>query len=137
MKISRLKIKEIVIIEPNPISDSRGHFSEIFRKDILENFLGHKINFCQENESTSINNVFRGLHYQLPPFAQSKLVRVTKGKILDIILDIRKDSPTFGENIQIELSCENKKQIFIPRGFAHGFFILSDQATISYKVDKK
>jgi len=135
MKISRLKIKEVLEIRPDPILDSRGSFSETFRKDILESFVGQNINFCQENESTSVSNVFRGLHYQLFPFAQSKLISVVEGKILDFIVDIRKGSSTFGKNIQIELSDKNKKQVFIPRGFAHGFHILSKEATIVYKVD--
>ena len=135
MKISRSRIKDVLVIQPEPISDVRGSFSEIFRKDILEKFLGFKINFCQDNESTSLCNVFRGLHYQLPPYAQSKLIRVTEGRILDIVIDIRKGSPTFGNNVQFELSKKNKKQVFIPRGFAHGFHILSNEATIVYKVD--
>lgn len=128
-------LKDVVIIEPEIHGDARGYFVETFRADKLEEFLGYKINFCQDNESKSSRGVLRGLHYQLPPFAQTKLVRVIKGKVLDVAIDIRKGSSTFGKYIAVELSEENKKQLFIPRGFAHGFVVLSDEAIFSYKVD--
>ncbi|MBT8260612.1 MAG: dTDP-4-dehydrorhamnose 3,5-epimerase [Bacteroidia bacterium] len=110
-------------------------FSETFRQSALEDFLGFKVNFCQENESKSVKGVLRGLHYQMAPFAQSKLVRVIKGSVLDVALDIRKESPTFGQFDVVELNETNKKQLFIPKGFAHGFVVLSDEVIFSYKVD--
>lgn len=135
MNFSRLSIPDIVLCEPNIFEDNRGYFCETFREDMLEDFLGQKINFCQENESKSRYGVLRGLHYQLPPFAQTKLVRVIHGSVLDVAVDIRMDSPTFGKHISIELSAKNKKQLFIPRGFAHGFVVLSEEAIFTYKVD--
>jgi dTDP-4-dehydrorhamnose 3,5-epimerase len=135
MKFIRTKIHDVVIVEPKISGDDRGYFIESFRKDQLENFLGYKINFCQDNESKSTKGVLRGLHYQLPPFAQTKLVRVIKGAVLDVVVDIRYDSPTFGEHVSVELTGENKKQILVPRGFAHGFVVLSEEATFAYKVD--
>ena len=110
-------------------------FLETFRADKLEDFLGFKINFCQDNESRSSYGVLRGLHYQMPPFAQTKLVRVIEGVVWDMALDIRKGSPTFGKHIDLELTGENKKQLLIPRGFAHGFVVLSEFARFAYKVD--
>ena len=135
MKFKKLRIKDVVLIETDVYSDERGYFSEVYRQDKLEEFIGHKLNFCQDNESRSYKNVFRGMHYQLPPYSQSKLICVKEGEILDIILDIRKDSPTFSKCISVNISAENRKRLFIPRGFAHGFLVLSDYATISYKVD--
>jgi dTDP-4-dehydrorhamnose 3,5-epimerase len=135
MKFTKTNIPEIVIIEPDVYGDSRGYFSETFRKDKLEEFIGYKINFCQDNESKSSRGVLRGLHYQLPPTSQTKLVRVIQGNVLDIAVDIRKGSPTFGKHVSVELSGENKKQVLIPRGFAHGFVVLSETALFSYKVD--
>jgi len=135
MKFTRSQIPDLVICEPSVFGDERGYFSETYRKDKFESFIGHEINFCQDNESKSGFGVLRGLHYQLPPFAQSKLVRVIEGKVLDVAVDIRKDSPTFGKNVAIELSGENKKLLFIPKGFAHGFAVLSEYAIFSYKVD--
>lgn len=135
MKFSRLKIPEIIVCESNIYKDDRGYFIESFRKDKLESFVGHKIFFCQENESRSFKGVLRGLHYQLPPHAQTKLVRVVKGAILDVAVDIRKGSPTFGEHISLKLTSDNKKQLFIPRGFAHGFVVLSEEAIVNYKID--
>ena len=135
MKFIRTKIHDVVIVEPKISGDDRGYFIESFRKDQLENFLGYKINFCQDNESKSTKGVLRGLHYQLPPFAQTKLVRVIKGAVLDVVVDIRYDSTTFGEHVSVELTGENKKQILVPRGFAHGFVVLSEEATFAYKVD--
>jgi dTDP-4-dehydrorhamnose 3,5-epimerase len=135
MKFTRTKIHDVVIIEPKIHGDERGYFSETFRQDGLESFLGFKVNFCQDNESKSNYGVLRGLHYQSMPFPQTKLVRVLEGKVLDVAVDARKGSPTFGQHVAVELSSENKKQLFVPRGFAHGFVVLSDTATFAYKVD--
>jgi len=135
MKFIKTNIPEVFIIEPKVFTDGRGYFFESFRQDKLEEFLGFKINFVQDNESKSSFGVLRGLHYQLPPFAQTKLVRVIKGKVLDVAVDIRKGSPTFGKYVAVELSEENKRQLFIPRGFAHGFLVMSKEAIFSYKVD--
>jgi dTDP-4-dehydrorhamnose 3,5-epimerase len=135
MNFIKTNIPEIVICEPIVHGDDRGYFVETFREDKLERFLEYKVNFCQDNESKSKFGVLRGLHYQLPPFSQSKLIRVISGKVLDIVVDIKKGSPTFGKYVSVELSGENKRQLFIPRGFAHGFVVLSDEATFAYKVD--
>ena len=135
MNFTRLEIPEVILCEPKILSDDRGYFSETFRQDKLEKFLGFSVNFCQENESKSTFGVLRGLHYQLAPYAQTKLVRVLQGAVLDVSVDLRKDSPTFGKHVAIELSEENKKQILIPRGFAHGFAVLSKEAVLAYKVD--
>ena len=135
MNFTRLEIPEVILCEPKVLSDDRGYFSETFRQDKLEEFLGFSINFCQENESKSSYGVLRGLHYQTAPYAQTKLVRVAQGAVLDISVDLRKDSPTFGKYIAIELSEENKKQILIPKGFAHGFIVLTKEAVLAYKVD--
>lgn len=135
MEFKKTNLSDVIICEPLIHGDSRGYFVETFRKDKLEDFVGYKLNFCQDNESKSSYGVLRGLHYQLPPFSQTKLVRVISGKVLDIAVDIRKGSPTFGQHISVELSCENKRQLFIPRGFAHGFIVLSKDAIFSYKVD--
>lgn len=135
MNFIRTSIPDVVIIEPEIHGDERGYFVETFRQDKLEAFLGYRINFCQDNESKSNRGVLRGLHYQLHPAAQTKMVRVIKGKVLDIAVDIRKGSPTFGKHVSIELSAENKKQVLIPRGFAHGFVVLEDDTIFAYKVD--
>ena len=135
MQFSRTKIYDVVIIEPKVHGDSRGYFVETFRGDKLEEFLGYKINFCQDNESKSSKGVLRGLHYQLSPHAQTKLVRVIQGRVLDVAVDIRKNSPTFGKYVAVELSADNKKQMLVPRGFAHGFVVLEDDTIFAYKVD--
>lgn len=135
MNFIRTQIPDVIIIEPKVHGDSRGYFVETFVSNKLEEFLGYKIDFCQDNESKSSKGVLRGLHYQLPPFAQTKLVRVIQGKVLDVAVDIRKNSPTFGQHIAIELSAENKKQILVPRGFAHGFVVLEEDTIFAYKVD--
>ncbi|MGJ0317065.1 dTDP-4-dehydrorhamnose 3,5-epimerase [Aliarcobacter cryaerophilus] len=135
MTFTRTAIPDVVIIEPKVHGDSRGYFVETFRQDKLEEFLGYQINFCQDNESKSSKGVLRGLHYQLPPHAQTKLVRVISGRVLDVAVDIRKNSPTFGKYVAVELSGENKKQLLIPRGFAHGFVVLEDDTVFAYKVD--
>ena len=136
MKLTPQSIPDVLLIEPIVHTDKRGYFMETFRQDILDQALGYKINFIQDNESESISKgVLRGLHYQSPPYTQSKLVRVIKGRILDVAVDIRQDSPTFGKHTAVELSGENKKQLFLPHGFAHGFVVLSEGAIFAYKVD--
>ena len=135
MIFERLYIPEIVLCKPKVFEDKRGYFLESFRKDKLEEFLGYSINFCQDNESKSNKYVLRGLHYQSSPYAQSKMVRVIKGAVMDVVVDIRIGSPTFGRYIKFELSEENKYQLFIPRGFAHGFLVLKDETIFAYKVD--
>jgi dTDP-4-dehydrorhamnose 3,5-epimerase len=135
MNFIRTQIPDVVIIEPTIHGDSRGYFVETFVSNKLEEFLGYKINFCQDNESKSSKGVLRGLHYQLHPYAQTKLVRVIQGKVLDVAVDIRQDSPTFGQYVAVELSGENKKQMLIPRGCAHGFVVLEDDTIFAYKVD--
>ena len=135
MNFLRTDIPDVVIIEPQLHGDSRGYFIETFRADKLEEFLGYKIAFCQDNESKSSRGVLRGLHYQLAPDAQTKLVRVIQGSVLDVAVDIRKDSPTFGKHVAVELTSENKRQLLVPRGFAHGFIVLEDNTTFAYKVD--
>ena len=135
MTFTRTAIPDVVIIEPKVHGDSRGYFVETFVSNKLEEFLGYQINFCQDNESKSSKGVLRGLHYQLPPHAQTKLVRVISGRVLDVAVDIRKNSPTFGKYVAVELSGENKKQLLIPRGFAHGFVVLEDDTVFAYKVD--
>ena len=135
MQFVRTKIEDVVIIEPKVHGDDRGYFVETFRADKLEEFLGFKLNFGQDNESKSSKGVLRGLHYQLPPHAQTKLVRVIQGRVLDVAVDIRKNSPTFGQYVAVELNADNKKQLLVPRGFAHGFVVLEDDTIFAYKVD--
>jgi len=135
MKFTRTEIPDVIIIEPTVHGDERGYFVETYRADKLEAFLGYKIDFCQDNESKSSKGVLRGLHYQLHPASQTKLVRVIQGKVLDVAVDIRKGSPTFGRHVAVELSSENKRQLLIPRGFAHGFVVLEDDTVFAYKVD--
>jgi dTDP-4-dehydrorhamnose 3,5-epimerase len=134
MRFKPTDIPEVVIVEPKVFGDDRGYFMESFRQDLFSADFP-EVNFIQDNESLSLYGVLRGLHYQLPPFAQAKLVRVVSGKVLDVSVDIRRHSPTFGKYVAIELSAENKRQLFIPRGFAHGFVVLSDKAIFQYKVD--
>jgi dTDP-4-dehydrorhamnose 3,5-epimerase len=135
MKFTRTTIPDVIICEPLVHGDNRGYFVETFRKDKLEKFLGYTLNFCQDNESKSSRGVLRGLHYQLSPYAQTKLVHVIQGKVLDVAVDIRKGSPTFGQYVSVELTSENKKQLLIPRGFAHGFVVLENDTIFAYKVD--
>jgi|TARA_B110000093_G_scaffold37289_1_gene39031 dTDP-4-dehydrorhamnose 3,5-epimerase len=135
MKLSRANIPDLVICEPKKLKDERGFFCESFRKDSLENLLGYSLNFCQENLSESKYGVLRGLHFQIEPNAQSKLVSVVKGRILDVAVDIRKNSKFYGQSFSIELDDKTNKQLFIPKGFAHGFVVLSKTARVSYKVD--
>jgi dTDP-4-dehydrorhamnose 3,5-epimerase len=135
LKFTPQSITDVILIEPNLNGDDRGYFVETFRQDLLEKELGYQVNFVQDNESRSTKGVLRGLHYQLPPFAQAKLVRVIEGNVLDVAVDIRKSSPTFGKYVIAELSAENKHQLFIPHGFAHGFVVLSKSTIFAYKVD--
>ena len=128
-------ISDILVIKPKVHGDERGSFTEAFRQDKLEDALGYKVDFVQDNESKSFKGVLRGLHFQLAPYAQSKLVRVIEGSVLDVAVDIRRGSPSFGKHVAVELSGVNRKQTFIPRGFAHGFVVLTDTATFAYKVD--
>jgi len=128
-------IPDVWVIEPKMYGDHRGYFVETFRQDKFEDALGYKVNFIQDNESKSAKGVLRGLHFQLAPYAQSKLVRVIEGVVLDVAVDIRKGSLNFGQHVAVKLSGVNKKQMFIPRGFAHGFLVLSDTAIFAYKVD--
>ena len=129
------KLEGCFVIEPTIFEDKRGYFFESFNQEKFNEAAGLDINFVQDNESYSTKGVLRGLHYQTGDFAQAKLVRVIKGKVLDVAVDLRKDSETFGQHVTVELSEENKKQFFVPRGFAHGFVVLSDTAIFSYKCD--
>ena len=135
MKFTPQTIPDVILIEPSIHGDNRGYFMETFRQDLFEEATGYKVNFIQDNESKSTKGVLRGLHYQLPPYTQAKLVRVIKGSVLDIAVDIRRSSPTFGQYVAVKLTEENKYQLFVPHGFAHGFVVLSDSATFTYKVD--
>jgi len=135
MKFTKQEIPDVIVVEPQVHGDSRGYFVETFRQDLFEAAVGHNVNFVQDNESKSSKGVLRGLHFQLAPYAQSKLVRVISGSVLDVAVDIRQGSKTFGQHVAVELTAENKKQMFVPRGFAHGFVVLSESATFAYKVD--
>lgn len=134
MQFTEQKIKGVWVIEPRVFADARGYFMETFKQAEFEKHIG-KVNFIQDNESKSTYGVLRGLHFQKGEWAQAKLVRVMMGTVLDVAVDIRPDSPTFGQYVAVELSAENKRQLFIPRGFAHGFLVLSAEAVFSYKVD--
>ncbi len=134
MEYIETSIKGVMILEPKVFEDARGYFMEAWKKAEFEEHVG-KVEFVQDNESKSSYGVLRGLHYQKGDCSQAKLVRVIKGKVLDVAVDIRKSSPTFGQHVMVELSEENKRQFFIPRGFAHGFLVLSDEAIFTYKVD--
>ena len=135
MEVIKTAIEGVVIIEPRLFKDARGYFFESFNQKEFEQKV-RPVKFVQDNESYSSYGVLRGLHFQKPPFAQSKLVRVVQGTVLDVAVDIRKDSPTFGQHFSIELSDENKYQLFIPRGFAHGFVALTDYAEVFYKTNE-
>lgn len=134
MNVIETKIPGVVIIEPRLFPDARGYFFESFSKREFEEKVG-KIDFVQDNESKSSYGVLRGLHFQKPPYAQSKLVRVVKGAVLDVAVDIRKGSPTYGQHVAVELTEDNHRQFFIPRGFAHGFAVLTDEVIFQYKCD--
>ena len=135
MKILQTAIPDVVIIEPDVFGDSRGYFFESYSQKKFDELVC-PIGFVQDNESKSRYGVLRGLHYQLPPFAQSKLVRCVLGTVLDVAVDIRKNSPTFGKYVAVELSADNKQQLFIPKGFAHGYAVLSEEAIFQYKCDE-
>ena len=139
MEIIQTDIEGVLIIEPRVFDDARGYFFESFSQrefdDKVAPILGHSVHFVQDNESMSSYGVMRGLHFQRPPFTQSKLVRCVKGAVLDIAVDIRKGSPTFGRHVAVELTEDNHRQFFVPRGFAHGFAVLSDTAIFQYKCD--
>lgn len=135
MRFTPQSIPDVVVVEPTVHGDHRGYFVETFRDDLFEEAIGHQVNFVQDNESKSSKGVLRGLHFQLAPYAQSKLVRVIEGSVLDVAVDVREGSETFGQHVAVELTGDNKKQLFVPRGFAHGFIVLSDSATFAYKVD--
>ncbi len=136
MIIKTTSFKEVFILEPKVYLDERGYFMESFNEREVEKALGIKTAFCQDNQTFSKKGVLRGLHYQLPPFSQTKLVSVIQGSVLDVVVDIRKGSPTFGHHFSCELSSENQLQFFIPRGFAHGFITLSATSIFMYKVDQ-
>lgn len=140
MEIKTTGIEGVLIIEPRIFKDSRGYFFESFSQREFDektvSILRHKVSFCQDNESMSSYGVMRGLHFQCPPFTQSKLVRCVKGSVLDVAVDIRKGSPTYGQHVAVELTEDNHRQFFIPRGFAHGFAVLSETAIFQYKCDE-
>jgi dTDP-4-dehydrorhamnose 3,5-epimerase len=134
MKVIITQIPEVLIFEPDVFGDHRGYFFESFRQDIFDKYVGN-VQFVQDNQSKSGFGVLRGLHFQRPPFTQAKLVQCLQGEVLDIAVDIRIGSPTYGQHVPVHLSEENHRQLFIPRGFAHGFVVLSDTAVFSYKCD--
>lgn len=134
MKFTELEIKGVWLIEPKVFTDERGYFMESFKKELFEQHVG-KVTFIQDNESKSTKGVLRGLHFQKGEYSQAKLVRALKGRVLDVVVDIRKDSPTFGKHVAVELTEDNKRQLYMPRNMAHGFVVLSDEAIFSYKVD--
>lgn len=136
MKFERTTLPEVILCKPEVIADARGYFMESFRQDLLDDFLGASIHFCQDNEAKSNRGVLRGLHYQIAPKAQAKLVRVIRGAVLDVVVDIRKDSENFGKHFITELNEINKYQLFIPKGFAHGYITLEDNTIFTYKVDE-
>jgi dTDP-4-dehydrorhamnose 3,5-epimerase len=135
MKFEQTPIKDLVILTPDVFEDERGFFFEAYNKNKLSG-LEIEIDFVQDNHSFSLRGTLRGLHYQNPPFAQTKLIRVLQGGIMDVAVDLRKNSPTFGKHFGIHLSAENKKQLFVPQGFAHGFSVLSETAVVMYKCDQ-
>ena len=134
MRFIKTKIKDLIIIEPKIFGDERGYFIESYNKKKFEDIIG-ETSFVQDNESKSSKGVLRGLHFQKPPFDQAKLVRCIEGKVLDVAVDLRNGSKTYGQHVAVELSGDNKRQLFVPRGFAHGFLVLSKDAIFSYKVD--
>ena len=135
MNVIKTKIDGLVIIEPKLFVDERGYFFESFNQRGFTSAVGN-VTFVQDNESKSSYGVLRGLHFQLPPYSQSKLVRVIEGKVLDVAVDLRKSSPTYGQYVSVELTADNHRQFFIPKGFAHGFVVLSQQAVFQYKCDE-
>lgn len=135
MEYKETEIKGVWILEPKVFKDARGYFFEAWKQTDFDAHIGRHVEFIQDNESNSSYGVLRGLHYQKGDYSQAKLVRVVKGRVLDVAVDIRKSSPTFGKYVMVELSEDNKRQFFIPRGFAHGFLVLSEEAIFTYKVD--
>lgn len=135
MEYIKTDIDGVWIIEPKVFNDPRGYFFEAWKRSEFDEHIGKHVEFVQDNESKSSYGVLRGLHYQKGEYSQAKLVRVIKGRVLDVAVDLRKSSPTFGKHVKVELSEQNKRQLFIPRGFAHGFLVLSDEAIFTYKVD--
>lgn len=136
MKIVETALEGVVILEPELHGDDRGYFMESYVQELFDRQV-RPVSFVQDNESRSRHGVVRGLHFQLPPHAQSKLVRVIEGRVLDVAVDIRRGSPTFGQHVAVELTGENRRQLFIPRGFAHGFAVLSNEALFQYKCDAR
>ena len=134
MNVIKTDIEGVVVIEPRVVDDARGYFFESYSKRRFDEVV-RPIEFVQDNESMSTRGVIRGLHFQRPPFSQSKLVRCVRGAVLDVVVDIRRGSPTYGRHIAVELTGENRRQLFVPRGFAHGFAVLSDEAVFQYKCD--
>ena len=137
MEYIKTAIPDVWVLEPRVFEDARGYFMETWREEDFNRAIGHEVHFVQDNQSMSSRGVLRGLHFQKGEASQAKLVRVLQGTVVDVAVDLRKDSPTFGKYVMVELSAENKKQLFIPRGFAHGFQVLSDTAVFTYKVDKR
>ncbi len=135
MEYLKTEIEGVYVLEPRVFRDARGYFFESWRQADFDQHIGRHVEFIQDNESKSSYGVLRGLHYQKGEYSQAKLVRVIRGRVLDVAVDIRKSSPTFGKYVAVELSEDNKRQLFIPRGFAHGFLVLSDKAVFTYKVD--
>ncbi len=135
MNYIKTEIPDVWVCEPKVFADARGYFMETWRASDFNEHIGHEVNFVQDNQSMSSRGVLRGLHFQKGEFSQAKLVRVLQGTVVDVAVDLRKASPTFGKYVMVELSAENKRQLFIPRGFAHGFQVLSDTAVFTYKVD--
>ena len=135
MNYIKTEIPDVWVCEPKVFADARGYFMETWRASDFNEHIGHEVNFVQDNQSMSSRGVLRGLHFQKGKFSQAKLVRVLQGTVVDVAVDLRQASPTFGKYVMVELSAENKRQLFIPRGFAHGFQVLSDTAVFTYKVD--
>ena len=135
MEIKKTEIEGVLILEPRVFTDARGYFFESYSKRELDEALGYPVEFLQDNQSMSSRGVVRGLHFQKPPYTQAKLVRCIKGAVLDVAVDLRKDSPTYGKHVAVELTEDNNRQLFVPRGFAHGFSVLSKEAIFQYKCD--
>ena len=134
MNYIKTEIPDVWVCEPKVFADARGYFMETWRASDFNEHIGHEVNFVQDNQSMSSRGVLRGLHFQKGEFSQAKLVRVLQGTVVDVAVDLRQSSPTFGKYVMVELSAENKRQLFIPRGFAHGFQVISDTAVFTYKV---
>ena len=137
MEYIKTSIEGVLVCEPRVFADARGYFMETWREEDFNRAVGHEVRFVQDNESKSHRGVLRGLHYQKGALSQAKLVRVLQGTVVDVAVDLRQGSPTFGQYVMVELSAENKRQLFIPRGFAHGFQVLSEEAVFTYKVDNR